>query len=137
MNKLAIALAATLFASVAHSGEMTSEAGASEAQTAKLVVYRNDADLRSRRLSFDVRLDNQDMGRIRRDNALVIEQVPGEYTLETSLPGDEPITLTLQPGATYYVEAGLRVRGDQVELELQEVGEQVARTRAELPDGQI
>jgi hypothetical protein len=137
MHKLILVLAATLFASAGYGADASAEAGASEAKPATVVVYRSDADLRSRRLAFDVRLDQQGMGRIRRDGALVIEQAPGEYTLDTSLPGDERLTLILQPGLTYYVEASLRVRGDLLEVSLQEVGEQVARTRAQLPDGQI
>jgi hypothetical protein len=137
MYKFILVLVTASFAAVGHSAEDITEDGVYDQQAATIVVYRSDADLRSRRLAFDVRLDRQDMGRIRRDGALVIEHAPGEYELDTSLPGDEPVILTLHPGATYYVEAGLRVRGDLLEVSLQEVGEQVARTRAELPDGQI
>jgi hypothetical protein len=137
MTKIALALSSVLLASVAYGGEAARDTGDASLEPATLVIYRSDADLRSRRLSFDVRLDSQNIGRIRRDNTLVVESAPGSYTLDTSLPGEEPIILILQPGATYYVETGLRVRGDQLEVNLQEVGEQVARTRADLPTGQI
>lgn len=137
MTKLLTAIAALTLAWTAHAGESHTAASASAADAATLVVYRADADLRSRRLSFDVHLDQQDLGRIRRDTTLVIQQPPGAYTLNTSLPGENALPLTLQPGATYYVEASLSVRGSELQVTLQEVGEQVARTRARLPDGQI
>ena len=137
MTKFSLALSLSLLASIAYGGDTARDTGATSLESATLVVYRSDADLRSRRLSFDVRLDQQNIGRVRRDNTLVVEFAPGSYILDTSLPGEDPITLDLQPGATYYVETGLRVRGDQLEITLQEVGEQVARTRADLPAGQI
>ena len=137
MNKFSLALTLSLLASIAYGGDTARDTGATSLESATLVVYRSDADLRSRRLSFDVRLDKENIGRVHRDNTLVVEFAPGSYILDTSLPGEDPITLDLQPGATYYVETGLRVRGDQLEITLQEVGEQVARTRADLPAGQI
>lgn len=137
MTKLLTAIAALTLACTVHAGERRPADNASTADAATLVVYRADADLRSRRLSFDVHLDQQDLGRIRRDTALVIQQPPGAYTLNTSLPGENALPLTLQAGAVYYVEASLSVRGNELQVTLQEVGEQVARTRARLTEGQI
>ncbi len=136
MNKIAITLASLLFASVAYAGDMKPTEGETMEQ-ATIVVYRNDADIRSRRLSFDVVMGAEDLGRMR-DDVIVSHVDAGTYELQTSLPGDEPIELQLQPGATYYVQAGLSVRGGQVKVELEEVGEQVARNEiGELPEGNI
>ena len=136
MKQFVLALTASLFASVAYSGDMTNHQSESLEQ-ATVVVYRNDSDIRSRRLTLEVLLGTEHVGRMRQD-ALVTQHPAGTYTLDTSLPGDEPIELQLQPGVTYYVQAGVSVHGGQVKLNLEEVGEQVARTEmGELPDSTI
>lgn len=136
MKHLALAVTATLFTGLAYGSDVTVVEGES-AQHATVVVYRNDADIRSRRLSFDVHLGAENLGRMR-DDVVVTQQPAGTYVLDTTLPGDTPIELHLQPGATYYVQAGLSVRGGQVKLDLQEVGEQVARAElGELPNSTI
>ena len=98
MNKIAITLASLLFASVAYAGDMKPTEGETMEQ-ATVVVYRNDADIRSRRLSFDVVMGAEDLGRMR-DDVIVSHVDAGTYELQTSLPGDKPIELQLQPGAT-------------------------------------
>lgn len=136
MKHLALAAATTLFASLAFGGELPGT-DIEASQQATVIVYRNDADIRSRRLSFDVHLGSENLGRMR-DDVVVTRQPAGTYTLDTTLPGDTPIQLQLQPGATYYVQAGLSVRGGQVKVELEEVGEQVARAElGELPASTI
>ena len=88
MNKIAITLALLLFASVAYAGDMKPTEGETMEQ-ATIVVYRNDADIRSRRLSFDVVMGAEDLGRMR-DDVIVSHVDAGTYELQTSLPGSRP-----------------------------------------------
>lgn len=99
-------------------------------EMATLVVYRADESFKTDKLRFDLHADQYFIGRAKADGLLQLEAPAGSYTLDTSMPGAETLTLDLKPGAVHYVHSKLVLRGNRVELELIEVEEQVARNHA-------
>lgn len=130
-----IALAFALAASLGFTH--TTSATEDSASTATVVIYRADEKAKTRRLSMDVTADNHNLGRLKGNAVLVAEGAAGEYTLDTSMPGTEPLTLDLKPGATYYVHTKLKMRGSRVYVSMEEVTEQVAKVQNPSLDGAI
>ena len=97
------------------------------AEQASVVVYRADESLKTRRLDFDVHINESSVGRLNARDALTAEGEPGTYLISTSLPGDLPLELELKPGSVHYVHTRLKMIGNRLVVELVEVEEQVAR----------
>jgi hypothetical protein len=104
---------------------------------ATVVVYRAEESVTTKRLNVDVTANNYALGKLKKDGVVVSEGPAGEYTLGTSMPGTEPLTLDLKPGATYYVHTKLEMRGGRIYVSLTEVAEQVARVQNPTLDGAI
>ena len=107
------------------------------ASTATVVIYRADEAAKTRRLSMNVTADNHNLGRLKASAVVVAEGPAGEYTLNTNMPGTQPLTLDLKPGATYYIHTKLKMRGSRVYVSMEEVAEQVARVQQPSLDGAI
>jgi len=99
------------------------------AEPAKVIVYRADESFRTERLGLDVHMDKGSVGRLEADNAVVITQPAGQYTLATSIKGTEPLVIDLKPGHSYYVHSDVDMRGSLVKVKMTEVEEQVARVQ--------
>jgi hypothetical protein len=104
-----------------------SMAAGESAEPATLIVYRADESVRTERLGLDVHMDEGSVGRLNADNAVVITQPAGQYTLATSIKGTEPLVIDLKPGQTHYVHSDVDMRGAHVKVTMTEVEEQVAR----------
>lgn len=98
------------------------------AETSTLIVYRAEESFNTERLRFDLHANDHFMGRMKAEGATVLTAPAGSYTLDTSLPGAEAVTVELKPGATHYVHSRLDLRGNTVKVEMVEVAEQVARS---------
>jgi len=106
-----------------------SMAAGESAEPATLIVYRADESFRTERLGLDVHMDKGSVGRLEADNAVVITQPAGQYTLATSIKGTEPLVIDLKPGHSYYVHSDVDMRGSLVKVKMTEVEEQVARVQ--------
>ena len=104
---------------------------ATEAATAPatVIIYRADESVKTKRVNMGIMGDSNTVGRLKVDNVVVAQSPAGDYTLSSSLPGAEALTLELKPGATYYVHAKMQVQGNRVTVDLQQVPEQVARVQ--------
>ena len=102
-----------------------SSAVANASEEATLIVYRAEEPRSTERLRLNVRLDGDNLGRLRSDDVVSVSQASGSYTLTTSM-GGEPITVDLKPGQTHYVRVDLSARGTSVSVAMSEVAEQVA-----------
>ena len=104
---------------------------ATEAATAPatVIIYRADESVKTKRVNMGIMGDSNTVGRLKVDNVVVAQSHAGDYTLSSSLPGAEALTLELKPGATYYVHAKMQVQGNRVTVDLQQVPEQVARVQ--------
>lgn len=116
-------------AAVAVGFSSVSMAAGESAEPATLIVYRADESVRTERLGLDVHMDKGSVGRLKADNAVVITQPAGEYTLATSIKGTEPLVIDLKPGHTHYVHSDVEMRGSLVKVNMVEVEEQVARVQ--------
>ncbi len=108
---------------------VSAEASTSADDSATIVVYRADESIKTQRIGLDIHVGAASLGRLTSEDTLLASGAPGVYTLGTSLPGDAPIELELQPGTTHYVHTRLRMIGNRVIVELVEVEEQVAKTQ--------
>ena len=122
-----VVAAAALSAALAYNPVATAAEDA--AAPATIIIYRADESIKTSRLRPAIHINGGTVSRLDRDEVLVLERAPGAYTLDSSMPGTEAITLDLKPGATYYVHSELKMRGSQVESTLVEVEEQVARVQ--------
>ncbi|QFU76499.1 hypothetical protein EY643_12985 [Halioglobus maricola] len=130
MKTLLALLTATIGLTCAQlSTAATDTAAAEGAETATVIVYRNDDSVRSRGIKFDVRAEQRNQGRIAAGEAIVIKREAGTFVLSSSLQGSPSLELNLKPGQVHYVEYDLTVRNNRTDLELNEVGEQVAKVR--------
>ena len=112
--------------SVAVIALFVSSAALAEMATAKVVVYRADEATKTQRIKFYANVDQQSVGRLKYDRPVVVELEPGTYNLGSSLPGTEPLEVTLAAGATYYVHASVKKLGLTVSPSLEIVEETVA-----------
>lgn len=130
-------LSALTFATVMFSTLMWNTASASDSdvnasqEQATLIVYRTDGSFRTSRIRFSLDLDGMNVGRLKSDGSLVSRQPAGVYELGATLPGAEPITVELKPGAVHYINSDLTLTGGHLELQLSEVAEQLALSQNE------
>lgn len=94
---------------------------------ATVVIYRAHESSKTDHLKFNLHAGNEFVGRMQSGKSLVFRAPAGSYTLDTTLPGAEPLTLDIKPGAVHYVHSRLELQGNRVDLALVEVAEQVAR----------
>ena len=99
------------------------------AEPATVVVYRADEPAKTARLRLDVHFGEGSLGRLNADQAVVITQPAGEYTLGTNIKGTEPLVMDLKPGQTYYVHTRMSLKGNGVKVQMSEVEEQVAKLK--------
>lgn len=100
-----------------------------ESSEATVVVYRADEASRTEHLTFGLTEGQRLVGRVRSEKSVVLNAPAGSYTLNTTLPGSEPLTLDLKPGGVYYVHSRLKMTGNQIDLDLVEVAEQIAQSQ--------
>lgn len=124
-----IAVTAALSASLAFNPVANATEAERAVAPATVIIYRADESIKTSRLRPAIHLNGDSVSRLDRDEVLVMERSPGQYTLDSSIPGTEAITIDLKPGATYYIHSELRLRGSQLESALVEVEEQVARVQ--------
>lgn len=112
---------------------------ATEAATAPatVIIYRADESVKTKRVNMGIMGDSSSVGRLKVDNVVVAQSAAGDYTLTSSLPGAEALTLELKPGGTYYVHAKMKMTGSRVTVDLQQVPEQVARIQQPALDSVI
>ncbi len=82
--------------------------------------------MKTKRVDFNVHVDNAVEGRLQASDTLIISGQPGTYTLDTNLPGSNTLNIDLKPGSVHYVHSQIVMRGNQAHVELVEVEEQVA-----------
>lgn len=129
---------AAALALVACLGFSQSPAAAEEiASPATVVIYRADESVKTSRLNLDISANSNNLGRLSRGDVVVARGPAGTYTLGSSIAGTEPLTLDLKPGATYYIHAGLELRGGRIHVSLQQVPEQVAKVQQPTLEGAI
>jgi len=94
---------------------------ATEAATAPatVIIYRADESVKTKRVNMGITGASSNVGRLKVDNVLVAQSPAGDYTLRSSLPGADALTLELKPGSTYYVHARMKVDGNRVTVDLQ------------------
>jgi hypothetical protein len=124
MFNKSIAIAITL--AVAFGFTQASSAAEETAAPATVIIYRADESVKTKRINVGITSDASQVGRLSANKRVIAQSPAGEYTLGTSVPGTEPLTLDLESGATYYVHAQLSMRGSRVQVTLNEVAEQVA-----------
>jgi hypothetical protein len=122
-------IAATVALGAALAFNPVANAGEEAATPATIIVYRADESIKTSRLRPAIHVNGGNVSRLDREEVLVLERAPGQYTLDSSIPGTDAITLDLKPGATYYVHSELKMRGSQLQSTLVEVEEQVARVQ--------
>ena len=135
MFRTAVAASALVIAAMGFSQVAAAEEQASD--TATIVVYRADENLKTGRLSLDVHVGEDSLGRLKSDDAVVISRPAGQYTLGTSMKGTEPLVIDLKPGSTHYIYTGMKMQGTRVLVEMSEVEEQVARVQQPSIDSAI
>ena len=137
LNKL-IAAAAAITVSLLVS--VSAQAGTSEpsaAEQARLVIYRADESSRTRKIRFNASIDGASLGRLSYKKPMVTLVNPGDVELSTSVRGTEELSLSLQPGQTYFVHVRVKKLGQTVTPELVLVEEQVALSQQPAIDGTI
>ena len=123
IRNLLIALSSTVLFQVS-APALAAQETAQEPST--LIVYRADQDLKTKRVHFNVHVDDASEGRMQASDTLVISGQPGTYTLSTSLRDSSTLDIDLKPGSVHYVHSQIVMRGNQAHVELVEVEEQVA-----------
>ena len=96
---------------------------------ATVIIYRADESIKTSRLRPSIYANDSSLSRLDREEVMVLASAPGAYTLGSSMPGTEQLTLDLKPGATYYVHTQVELRGARVYVSMVEVEEQVARVQ--------
>lgn len=121
----------TAIASLAVALGFSSAASAAEEtlQPATIIIYRAEESVKTSRLNPTIHVNDSRVGRIDRQEILVLEKPAGLYVIDSSLPGTDALTLELKPGGTYYVHSQLEMRGASVKSVLVQVEEQVARVQ--------
>lgn len=104
------------------------EASEHAIEPATVVIYRADESSSTKRLRFGLLANDAMLGRIQADNSIQAQLPAGTYTLHTTLPGAEPLTVELKPGAIHFVHTSLTILGNNVQAELLEVEEELARS---------
>jgi hypothetical protein len=118
-----------LLALVSSTWAITGNAGQAEegaVAEARVVIYRAEESYRTKKMKYQVRLDTEAVGRLKYNRALVTTATPGEYRLQTTIEGSEPLVVNLQPGQTVYVHSKVRKLGGRILTEFTLVEEQVA-----------
>lgn len=113
-----------LFGLTANAADQSEAAAAGEAS---LVVYRADESVRTQRLRIAVRVDGEQMGRLRSDDAIATSHPAGTYEISTGIHGAETIEIDLKPGMVHYVRIDPRERTQRLSVSVTEVEEQVAQ----------
>jgi hypothetical protein len=126
LNKtIALAFSLAVAFGIAQSASAVGETAA----PATVIVYRADESVKTKRINVGIIGESSNVGRLSANKMVSAESPAGQYTLATSVPGSDALTLDLKPGATYYVHAKMAMRGSRVSVELQEVTAQVARVQ--------
>jgi hypothetical protein len=126
LNKtIALAFSLAVAFGIAQSASAVEETAA----PATVIVYRADESVKTKRINVGIIGESNNVGRLSANKMVTAESPAGQYTLATSVPGSDALTLDLKPGATYYVHAKMAMRGSRVSVELQEVTAQVARVQ--------
>ena len=127
MFRKLVALSAVFMVSLGFSSiSLSAEEGA---DTATVVVYRAEESHKTSRLGLDVHVGEGSLGRLKSEQTLVFTRPAGEYTLDTSMKGTQPLVLDLKAGQTYYVHTEMDMKGTLVYVQLKQVAEQVARVQ--------
>jgi hypothetical protein len=104
---------------------------------ATLVVYRSDESVRTRKLSFQVKVGDMKIGRLKSDRAVAITLPAGEHVVTSSMEHSEPLTVSLRGGETVYLTAEPRARGTLIKVSFDQVEERVALNEQPRIEGQI
>ena len=104
---------------------------------ATIIIYRADESVKTKSMSMKIFGDSSSVGKLKANKVVVTESPAGAYTLGSSIPGTEALTLDLKPGATYYVHAKVEMGRNRVNVELSQVTEQVARVQQPSLEGAI
>ncbi len=125
MFKYITSIALSAFMALSFSSLVSAaESGASE--SGKIVVYRAQEGAKTKKIRFNINIDQDSVGRIRSNRALVTEVAPGEYQLATSIGGGNTLPVTVKAGQTVYVFTKVSRLGDRIKPELILVEEKVA-----------
>ncbi len=135
MFNKSIAIAITL--AVAFGFTQAATAAEETAAPATVIIYRAGESVKTKRINLGITSDASKVGRLSVSKPVIAKSPAGEYTLGTSVPGTEPLTLDLKPGAIYYVHAQLTMRGGRAQVTLNEVAEQVALVHQPVIDATI
>ena len=77
-------------------------------------------------VKFQVQVDDASFGKLKYNSVVSTRVAPGEYSLDTTLGGQDPLLVKVQPGQTIYVHSKMRKLGERVLPELVLVEEKVA-----------
>ncbi|MEH6580300.1 MAG: hypothetical protein V7754_00085 [Halioglobus sp.] len=98
-------------------------------ESAKIVVYRADESMSTRRVGMNLHGSAQSLGRLNANDSVVITQPAGAFTLVSSIRGASPLVMDLKPGKTYYVHTEMDMSGNKVMVHFAEVEEHVAKVQ--------
>ena len=98
----------------------------STGEMATVVVLRAQESAKTRGVSFNVSINNQNSARMRVTNHYVVKLPAGEHKISSNYPKDVPMTFDAVPGETYYIIAKMQKRGSQLKTTYELVSETIA-----------
>jgi hypothetical protein len=129
MYKILISAVVTLFISAAM--PLTAQASSTDSAEAqaRIIFYRAGESSKTRRINFDALVNGDKVKRLKYGKPVLAMVDAGDYELGMSIKGSPTLTVTLKPGQTYYVYAGLERMGQTTTPSLLIVEEHVALTQ--------
>jgi hypothetical protein len=129
MFRILTVSAVSLFLSVGISlNTQASPDNSAEAQ-ARIIFYRAGESSKTRRINFDALINGDKVERLKYGKPVLALVDAGEYQLSASINGTSALVVSLEPGQTYYVHAGLRRLGQTTKSSLVIVEKHVALTQ--------
>jgi hypothetical protein len=137
MYKILVSAAAALFLSVGFTSGSYAGTDDSVLAPAKIIFFRAGEASKTRRINFNALVNGEKLEKLRYGKPVVAMLESGEYELGASIKGSTPLLVTIQPGQTYYVHAGLKRLGQTNTPSLVMVDEHVALTQQPAIEGLI
>lgn len=125
-GSLAIAMSSAAIAETKSCSESSGKATANPIEQATLVLLRGEETNKTRRINFNIFVDDQRLGRFSVNESMTTTLEPGTYTINSNWGRDFEKTINLEPGKTYYIKASMNRIPNRFETRYELVSEEYA-----------
>jgi len=106
-GSFAIAMSSTAIAETKSCSDAGDKASATDIEQATLVLLRGEEDNKTRRINFNIFVDDQRVGRFSTNESMTKTLEPGTYTINSNFGRDNQKSIQLEAGKTYYIKASV------------------------------